>query len=169
MYKRQVSNSYINEAIKVLDPYLSQETVLAEYRNIRKSFENNRTFAEASELFIREMQMLRENLSISEKVVHCIYDGLSRYGESFLRPSMLLIGAIFTLPIALNLSNLLNGAPVSALFENYWSNVEATTKLFFQLPIKDHKYGMWEIAIRILSIILLGNMFIAFRRRLERK
>jgi hypothetical protein len=160
--KSGINNEYVKVAINALKPHLSKETVLAEYRNIRKSFEKNRTFAEASELFIREMRMLRENLSFPEKIVHWAYDGISRYGESFLRPLMILVGSIFTLPIT---ASLLSGVPA---FENYWSNVEATARLFFQLPV-EHGYGMWEIAIRLLSIILLGNVFIAFRRRLERR
>jgi hypothetical protein len=158
----KINNDFIDEAIETLDPLLRQETVLAEYRNIRKSFEKNRTFAEASELFIREMRMMRQNLSIPEKIVHYIYDGLSRYGESFIRPLGIMIGAIFTLPV---IENYFSG---DLVFENYWTNLEATARLFFQLPV-DHGYGMWEVAIRLLSIILFGNMFIAFRRRLERK
>ncbi len=160
--ENRINNEFVGKAIQALTPHLSKETVLAEYRNIRKSFENNRTFAEASELFIREMRMLRKDLSILEKIAHWFYDGLSRYGESFLRPSALLIGSIFTIPIVENY--LLGHYP----FEDYLSNVEATARLFFQLPT-ERNYGGLEVLIRLFSITLLGNIFIAFRRRLERK
>ncbi|MDK2790444.1 MAG: hypothetical protein PWP15_951 [Methanothermococcus sp.] len=47
--------------IETLLPYLREETVVKEYRDIRMSFENNRTYVEASELFIYEMDLIRES------------------------------------------------------------------------------------------------------------
>jgi hypothetical protein len=67
-YSRRIDEGSINEndrnndyewAVRILKPYLRQETVLKEYRDIRKSFENNRTYVEASELFIYEMDLIR--------------------------------------------------------------------------------------------------------------
>jgi len=52
-------NKDYERVIEILKPYLRQETVLKEYRDIRISFENNRTYIEASELFIYEMDLIR--------------------------------------------------------------------------------------------------------------
>jgi len=56
---------------------MTAETVLKEYRNIRNSFETNRTFVEASELFIYEMDLIRrtntfDDGKIIEKINECI-------------------------------------------------------------------------------------------------
>lgn len=52
-------NKDYERVIEILRSYLRQETVLKEYRDIRISFENNRTYIEASELFIYEMDLIR--------------------------------------------------------------------------------------------------------------
>jgi len=68
-YLDEINNRVINEnnknelyemVIRILKPYLRPETVLKEYRDIRKSFEKNRTYVEASELFIYEMALLKK-------------------------------------------------------------------------------------------------------------
>ena len=54
---------------------------------------------------------------------------------------------------------------------NYNTHLKQTLRAFFQLGIKDEKSPMYnyEWLIRIISLILLGNIFIAIKRRLERK
>ena len=157
---------YVNEAIKSLSPYLGPENVLAEYRGIRKSFENNRTFVEASDLFIREMKLLRENLTKLERIAHIVYEKLSNYGESFVKPTSILLGFIFGIPAIISLKA--NPADLKEFYSIYASHLEKTSRIFFQLSVKNG-YGIWEVPMRIISILLFGNIFIAFRRRLERK
>ncbi|AGK60962.1 hypothetical protein Asulf_00958 [Archaeoglobus sulfaticallidus PM70-1] len=158
-----LDNKYIEEAVKILSSYLRSESVLAEYRSIRKSFENSRTFVEASEFFIKEMRMMKQNLSIPEKIAHCVYDGMSRYGESFVRPFLWLLFVISVI------SFIVLYPPVPPL-QKYMSVWFETVRLILQLPVNsDIGYGNWSILARIASIVFLGNIFIAVRRRLERK
>ncbi|MFU8653666.1 pentapeptide repeat-containing protein [Methanotorris formicicus] len=95
-------NENFEKVIKILRPYLRQETVLAEYRNIRKSFEKNRTFVEASELFIKEMELLKKGLPWYEKAVYDFYYGLSKYGESIIRPIFWSVVFIFVYPLTVS-------------------------------------------------------------------
>jgi len=115
--------------------------------------------------------MMRQNLSIPEKIAHWLYDGLSRYGESFFRPIVGLFFIIFILVPAIVLYQTINSSEsISSvdLKSLYWANVVNTTKAIFQFP-GENDYGDWEVVLKLTGILLLGNIFIAVRRRLERK
>ncbi|MCD6493263.1 MAG: pentapeptide repeat-containing protein [Archaeoglobaceae archaeon] len=156
------------EALKILQPHLKQETVLAEYRNLRKAFENSRTYQEASNLFVKEMKLLGESLKCDtpsirrqlevgiEKLFHTIYGRIFSYGESVFLPVLLMLVIIIGIPVLLSLI-------FDAKFSNLFVNVTAN---FFQIP---RELGGCEIPVRILGAITLGLLFIAFRRRFERK
>jgi hypothetical protein len=221
-------------------PYLKLETVLKEYRNIRKSFEKNRTYVEASELFIYEMDLIRritvpnyeqykiliygifsilliimcwffglysaiilillvillwvflyiiKHLGIIEyllKVINClkefleglafdVYKAVSNYGESLTKPIIITIFVILIIPCIITHS------------WNPFSDktlLEQTLRAFFQLGIDNgainsttnsiqkeqlQTLASYEWLIRTISLILLGSLFIAIKRRLERK
>ncbi|WP_052292120.1 hypothetical protein [Methanocaldococcus sp. FS406-22] len=145
------------------------ESVLAEYRNLRLSMENNRTYIEASELFKKEMELIKEKSGIFEKIIFIFYKAISYYGESIFMPFFWIVYVIFVMPlIALDLNYMLGNFPkgytyIDCLFD--------TLRAFFQLGIRDDNSPMYnyEWLIRIISLILLGNIFIAIKRRLERK
>jgi len=157
-------------AIRGLKAHLTDEAVLAEYRNIRKALENNRMFNEASNLFIREMKLLRRKLCFQknplELLSHYVYYFISRYGESVERPITLLLMLIFG--SSLTLSYLLTGT-----FE--FRYVEAIFAVCFQVrSFSDFDFltevPLWiEVLIRLFSIMFLGNLFVALKRRLERR
>ncbi|ADC69527.1 hypothetical protein MFS40622_0844 [Methanocaldococcus sp. FS406-22] len=217
-----------------ISPYLRPETVLKEYRDIRKSFENNRTYVEASELFIYEMDLLRKIIipnydkykipifsillviifgvlfglyfviipalliilvwvilyiirylgiieyllkilkirylrEFLEGIAFDIYKIISNYGESLVKPIIITILVILIIPCIITHS------------WNPFSDkilLEQTLRAFFQLGIDKNTINnnpelqtlaSYEWLIRIISLILLGNIFIAIKRRLERK
>ncbi len=155
-------NNYVEKAIEALSPHLRKETVLGEYRNLRKSFENNRTYQEASNLFIREMKLLEEYLNWNsnplEKIAHKIYN-LFSYGESIDKPMIVVLLVLFLFPLFLCWLN--------KDWNQYLIHFENTARAFFQLSAKE--LGGWEILVKIFGAITLGLLFIAFRRRFERK
>ena len=155
-------NNYVEKAIEALNPHLRKETVLAEYRNLRKSFENNRTYQEASNLFTREMKLLEEYLNWNsnplEKIAHKIYN-LFSYGESIDKPMIVVLLVLFLFPLFLCWLN--------KDWNQYLIHFENTARAFFQLSAKE--LGGWEILVKIFGAITLGLLFIAFRRRFERK
>jgi hypothetical protein len=224
--------------IDVLLPYLREQTVLKEYRDIRKSFENNRTYVEASELFIYEMDLVRKItvpnyeqykkfiwiillslmaiiiisiwylstiilisagiililviLCFLEGIIFDIYKITSNYGESITKPIIIsLIFVLFVFPILLpnvNLEHLFNSIglyiynlapePLKNIILHYNELLEQTLRAFFQLGMNEkvinnskelQTLASYEWLIRIISLILLGSLFIAIKRRLERK
>jgi len=156
------------EALKILQPHLKQETVLAEYRNLRKAFENSRTYQEASNLFVKEMKLLGESLKCDtpsirrqlevgiERAFHGIYN-LFSYGESIGRPIIIILLVLFPLFLCW----------LNKDWNQYYPYFENITRAFFQLSARD--LGGLEILVRILGAVTLGLLFIAFRRRFERK
>jgi hypothetical protein len=93
---------------------------------------------------------------------------LSNYGESILKPFIYSVFFILLFPaIALYL----NYFDLSKVYHFYFKSASETLRAFFQLGIKDKDSLMYsyEWLIRIISLILLGSLFIAIKRRLERK
>ncbi len=154
---------------KIIAKDLNYKSVLAEYRNLRLSIENNRTYVEASELFKKEMELIKEKSGIFEKIIIWFYGKISNYGESIFMPFFWTIYVIFVTPfIVLDLNYMLGNFPQDYTYTNCLFD---TLRAFFQLGIKDNDSLMYnyEWLIRIISLILLGNIFIAIKRRLERK
>ena len=170
--KKILSHKLLNDDINLeyanIKQNLNYEPVLAEYRNLRLSMENNRTYIEASELFKKEMDLIKEHTNPFEKLVIWLYEALSNYGESMFKPFAGMIFFVFMFPVPFlvweyNFVGYLNHTYIGCLFD--------TLRAFFQLGIKD-KYSLmynYEWLIRIISLILLGSLFIAIKRRLERK
>ena len=157
------------EAYKTLKNHLDYKSVLAEYRNLRQSIENNRTYEEASNLYTMEMELKKEfSENIFERLAIMFYGWISDYGESIQKPIIGIIAFILFFPLfALLLNYKLNTV---YYLGNYWDLVRDTTIAFFQLSIdKNHFMKNWEVVIRVASLLLLGNLYIAVRRKLSRK
>jgi len=166
------------KAYETLKDRLSRELIIAEYRNIRKCLEANRMFTEASSLFIREMRLARSRLSwrkigdIPEKIAHYAFDILARYGESMGRPILWSFLVVFLSSLYLACISHPSEA-ISSLFRI----MGIVTSVFFQIrSLGDFFNEMYtgqllglEIIIKLLSVLLLGSLFIALKRRLERK
>jgi uncharacterized protein YjbI with pentapeptide repeats len=168
--------------VSILNPYINRESVIQEYKRIRKCLESNKMFTEAADLFIREMELARKFLSwrrnFFEKIAHFLYDIFSRYGESINRPVLFVLGVNFLAPILL----LLLFPPLDSFdtaisrLSEYPKYFQAVLAVFMQIKsFADPELGLKnipliiEILIRIFAIIIFGNLFVAVRRRLERR
>jgi uncharacterized protein YjbI with pentapeptide repeats len=168
--------------IVVAEGYVKEgtlESVKAIYRNLRENCEYWLRYDEASQFFIREMELkrnyrehnglliketnpLRKNLSLTG-----LYYYLSKYGESLKRPTVMAIivvlaSTMYWLTQSDSLSNLsltIEGlAPLGQSFER-------SVLAFFQL-----KSEAWQdYLVRILGGLSLGLMAITLRRKFERK
>jgi uncharacterized protein YjbI with pentapeptide repeats len=165
-------------AMRSLSPYLSFRGLIAEYRVVRKCLETNRMFTEAANLFVREMKLARRDLSwrrdLFEKVAHYLYELISRYGESINRPILLSLASIILMANILFLSNLGFTIDYLSYLPRY---LEAVSSVFMQIrSFKDFDFLenmpfilSWEMVTRVTSITFIGNLFIAIKRRLERR
>jgi len=174
----------LERGVAILASYLMEETVIYEYKNLRQSLENNRLFNEAAELFVHEMRMARKRSGFSfEFVASWLYDKISLFGESIKRPVLWSVAIIVAITLYVDVSsnplplwNVTNlGSVVRALYQHFWPIVSDVVTVFFQM--RDFtstntlaKSPVWaEIFLRVSSIVLLGNLFVAVKRRLERK
>ena len=214
---------YFNELIEDIN----YNSVLAEYRNLRLSVEDNITYEEASNLYKMEMEFKKKySKNNFEKLAIWFYNLVSNCGESVEISVLCICLAIVLLPLGALTYNyhfshkyecFLFFLPFIILFSNwlinqivkdkkiklnmnskiknfillyvpviFWSAliicygyylytkypllIRDTITAFFQLSI-DNKHFMknWEPLIRVISLILLGNLYIALRRRLSRK
>jgi uncharacterized protein YjbI with pentapeptide repeats len=171
-----------SKLVSILNPYINRESVIQEYKRIRKCLESNKMFTEAVDLFIREMELARKFLSwrrnFFEKIAHFLYDIFSKYGESINRPILFVLGVNFLAPILL----LLLFPPLDSFdtaisrLSEYPKYFQAVLAVFMQIKsFADPELGLKnipliiEILIRIFAIIIFGNLFVAVRRRLERR
>jgi hypothetical protein len=162
-----------------LGPYITRETLQFEYKLIRKCLEVNRMFTEAADFFVREMRLARQRLprrNFLEKIAHCLYDILSRYGESINRPILFALSVNLLTPILLLLLPPPNSFDIAiSRLSEYTKYLEAVFAVFMQVrSFKDIEFMknvpvIIEILIRIFAIIILGNLFVAVKRRLERR
>jgi uncharacterized protein YjbI with pentapeptide repeats len=176
----------LKAAVEILRPYLVDETIIYEYKNLRKSLESNRLFNEAAELFIREMRLTRNRTpSLSfEFAASWLYDKISLFGESIKRPILwsfaIALAAASSAYVAENWGDLWVPWKISldvfiADFRQFLSFLTDVVTVFFQMRDFSHTQNLTkapvaaEILLRISSIVLLGNLFVAVKRRLERK
>jgi len=104
---------------------------------------------------------LRVNLSL-----HGIYMILGRYGESILRPISWSIVVItsFALLAGSELASI-DRLPLEKLCHAFRNMILRNILLFFQMK---EVTNLGDLCERLLGVLLLGIMFIAIRRRLER-
>ena len=152
---------------------ISHEEVEIEYKMLRKCFENIGRHNEAAYLFQREMLLMKEDLkwreNPAEKAAHYIYNTLSYYGESLNRPVALFIISIFGYSLLFTIFIYASKVSIS----NYFDVFTKVLAVSFQLnSFKDLGVEVplvWEILTRFTSLLLIGNIYIAIKRRLERK
>ena len=185
--KGQISSSKsgddLKRGVEILASYLSEETVIYEYKNLRQSLESNRLFNEAAELFVHEMRMARKRSGFSfEFVASWLYDKISLFGESIKRPVLWSMSIMIVIALYVDVSenwtalwSLKEIETVRTICQGFWPILSDVVTVFFQMrsfpsttTLKDAP--VWaEIFLRVSSIVLLGNLFVAVKRRLERK
>ena len=158
---------------------LSPETLAIEVRGLRKNLEAGSFYEEAGELFVREMRLRRKLIRkrsiwryLPEYLVNCFYDLLG-YGESIARP---FLGMLLTVILSAILMTLGGGFSQDFLRE-VLKNIIIVTSVFLQmrsfrdfaLNIPAPELTAAEVMIRSLSVVLFATLFIALRRKLERK
>lgn len=147
------------------------------YRRLRRNYEINYRFAEAGEFFIGEMEMRRRDVNTSVKSERIrnivlrlkrnfsllgLYKLLSLYGESYKLPIIWAFIVIVSYPILMNwLFNV--SLPQSDDF--LYTYLRTSASSFFQM---DSTYSAY-IGERILGFLIIGLLFIALKRKFERK
>jgi hypothetical protein len=169
----------------------SLRNILTIYRRLRENYEYNVDYETSGEFFIKEMELKRyaskpdkadlfnailnalkfkrirhslEEGTISNYLFLTLYKWLANYGESYLRPILAMLITIIIFGLINAISNGLN----SLNFKHIWYALEDSVKTFFQMKeLKD--ITMMQVAERAISPTLLGLLFLALRRKFERR
>jgi len=152
-------------------PYGKVATV---YRRLRQNLESKMRYTEAGRFFTGEMECKRKDVENKNHVLKWLrtnvfstlawYKYFSNYGESYQRLIPWIIGTPF---LAAFLTTLLQTS-LSSLAQfttDFQQNLRNYIFAFFQLKTDN----TIELAIRILSLLLMGQLYIALRRQFERK
>lgn len=138
---------------------------------LRANQEKALRYAEAGDFFIGEMDMRRRWLrergwrAFPERFLLSLFSGLSRYGESISRPALATVIIVFVLVgLRLVLREPSEWHPYQPL--SVEESLVRSVASFFQLRTTT----LWtDILERLVSIPILGVLFIALRRKLERR
>ncbi len=175
------------------DPQNSNlSSVLAVYRNLRENYEFYLMYEEAGQFFVKEMELKRIYFEDSNdgyqtkikkwrryfSITNC-YNVLSSYGESFKRVSLWSIGlfslALFYFFICPDIIALNKSQPLGAidytekLLNDPLYRLEISLERTFGSLFQITTGGLTEYIVRIVSLPILGTMFIVLRRRFERR
>jgi len=140
------------------------ESVEGLYRELRRNYEDTLRYPEAGDFYVREMEMkrlgrapgpggrnwLRRNLSLLS-----FYSLLSRYGESYNRALIWIIGSVM-LFASLRVALLATPSLLEALALSFGATFQISGD-----NLIDHVQRLW-------SILILALLFLAVRRRLKR-
>jgi uncharacterized protein YjbI with pentapeptide repeats len=158
------------------------ESVLTIYRNLRENYEYNLRYDQAGEFFVREMELKRrykesfiegsyeaeEKDAFSRRISpYGIYYVLCKYGENYRRPMILSAGILSISTMYFSIKNNPSFFISSQIDMNVVADsLQKSVMLFLPLgPINN-----WEgIIIRIVGSLILGLMFLALRRKFERR
>ena len=149
--------------------HITMDDVLSAYRNLKDAYEREAKYDEAGEFFVSEMEFKRTYNSNGKKNVaqrlinlHSLYNLLSRYGESYDRT----IFWMFVVVLGFALLRMLSPSDSPSLSE-VGNDLWESTNAFFQNPIGTHTYS--NLAERVISLALMGVLFISLKREFERK
>jgi len=152
--------------------HVNYEVVATVYRRLRQNLESKMRYTEAGRFFIGEMECKRKNVKIKNPVLRWIrtnflsaltwYKYMSNYGESYSR----VILWIFLTPTIAAMLTTLSQTPFAHQFiTNLLQNLENYILAFFQLKTDN----AIELALRIISLLFMGQLYISLRRRFERR
>jgi uncharacterized protein YjbI with pentapeptide repeats len=163
----------IEEAMMGRRPFenVTPEQVRQIYARLRANQEKAFRYAEAGDFFIGEMDMRRRWLrdrgwqAFPERFLLWLFSGLSRYGESISRPTLAMVIVVFGLAgLRLVLGEQSEWRLCQPL--SVEESLVRSLASFFQL----RSTTLWtDILERLVSIPILGVLFIALRRKLERR
>jgi len=133
-------------------------------------------YDEAGKFFINEMELRRKSAQtgLLEKTVLTIYRWLGLYGENFGMPLFLIL-AILLLPplvkaVLLGIQAGCGNFDTDLLFQNFFTLFDRSLRMVDQIGGRSSEaLDMVDDVQRLLGLFSLGLLFLALRRRFERR
>jgi hypothetical protein len=142
------------------DKDLTLDNVLAVYRNLRENYDYYMKYDESGKFFVNEMKLKKRFSNFVEKIVMSVYEVLCLYGESYSRTLVLAaLTIILFAALRTHLSQILT-------IESFLDSLKISITIFFQIYFDNSWITILE---RLISIPILGTLYIALRRKLERR
>ena len=192
---KNLNNKFKIQDEKILEHGLESnillESVLDEYRKLRDRFDKQLRYDIAGEFFIREHEMKRKfkknqiqknkkNQPLKNQKnwiwrvlsIPAMYYFIGRYGESYRRPLEIVIpGLIFSTFYFwssgfTNFDNILDNP---AWIESIKSSILRSLSAFIPFLGFGTHYAISDLLLRLALLPISGTLFIALRRKLERK
>jgi len=160
------------ESVNTDDGELSYtyEYVSTVYRRLRENLEAKMRYVEAGSFYVGEMECKRKGFTGKNRLLKWIgrnlsplafYKYMSNYGESYTRPIEIVLLLLIAVPIFQTIYQLSCQSPGARLADNF----AYVALAFFQV----HTNDLWQLLIRLISLLLMGQLFIALRRNFERR
>ena len=172
------------------DGQIPYEVIATVCRRLRQNLESKLRYTEAGRFFVTEMEVKRKKVKIKNRVLRWLrenvfsalawYKYFSNYGESYQR----LILWIVCTPLLAAFLTTLATVPISGISQlnlplemetviesftkflaNFQEHLRNYILAFFQLKTDNIK----ELAVRIISLLFMGQLYVALRRQFERK
>jgi uncharacterized protein YjbI with pentapeptide repeats len=139
------------------DEDLTLDNVLAVYRALRENYDYYLRYDESGKFFVNEMRLKKRFSNPVEKIIMSAYELLCLYGESYTRTIIWILATISLFALA----RLYMNAPIDSL-----DSLKISTAAFFQLYYNSDLLTFTE---RLISIPILGSLYISLKRKLERR
>lgn len=156
---------------------LSPERVAQTYRRLRKNYEDARRYSEAGEFLIGEMEVTRKytqdtdgtnikrSYMDSTWILHSLYFLLGKYGESVERP-LIWLSSIWIIVSELHFFYIYKPQEYSHFIWCLLKSSYITLSAMFPFTSVT---GHFDFFMKLTGSLLIGLIFIALRRKLERK
>jgi len=142
------------------------------YRRLRQNLESKMRYTDAGRFFIGEMECKRKSARVNNPVLRWIrtnifsalawYKYMSNYGESYRRVILWVLLAPAAVALLITVPQMSQPSEfITILLQNLQNCIYA----FFQLKTDNPV----ELALRILSLLLMGQLYISLRRQFERR
>ncbi len=151
------------------DEDLTEDNILSVYRDLRENYDYHLKYEVSGRFFVNEMELKKRSAGRVEKIVLEFYKWLCHYGESYecaLFWMGLTILIFFALRVVSNLDLFFTEQDPFLIFIALIEYFLISIATFFQL---NPDSSLLTVAERLISIPILGSLYISLRRKLERR
>jgi len=151
------------------DDDLTEDNILSVYRALRENYDYHLKYEESGRFFVNEMELKKRSAGRVEKIVLEFYKWLCHYGESYecaLFWMGLTILIFFALRVVSNLDLFFTEQDPFLIFIALIEYFLISIATFLQL---NPDSSLLTVAERLISIPILGSLYISLRRKLERR
>jgi uncharacterized protein YjbI with pentapeptide repeats len=167
---------------------VSYEKAGTVYRRLRQNLESKLRYAEAGKFFIAEMEVKRKNIRTKNKALKWLrtnilsvlawYKYFCNYGEDHQRAILwvlltplvaALLATLFMTPLPYTRGFLMDFQDYINHFNQFFINFQSFYRdyLFAFFQLKSDNFV--ELGLRIFSLLLMGQLYLAMRRQFERR